>query len=75
MRLICLSVLLCVSVLQTASQYTIFQDDVKKGIVTHAWGLEASVDNTVKRNGAASWRWDVGSNSGMHILWGGADKR
>jgi endoglucanase len=49
----------------------IFDDQVRKGFATQMWGVDASLDNSLKRNGSTSWQWNVNTNSGMHIMWGG----
>ncbi len=79
--LILVSLLLAVSTAR--SQYTeptggifptnlnIFQDNLKTGFTLKPWGLSASVDKSNYQTGAASWKWEVTNNSGMHILWGG----
>lgn len=86
MRLASVSILLCFSALRAYPQFIepsgglypanlhIFRDDFTKGIETHAWSATTAIDQTVKRSGTASWRIDAGSNSGVHIVWGGGDK-
>ncbi len=49
----------------------IFQDELAKGFSTQMWGGQSVLDTSTKKSGSASWRWDVASVSGMHILWGG----
>lgn len=51
-----------------------FQDDVRRGVVSQMWGGNASIDRNIYKNGKASWRWEISSVSGMHLLWGGWDK-
>ncbi len=49
----------------------VFQDELTKGFMVEMWGVTSTLDQTTKKSGAASWRWDVSNNCGMHILWGG----
>ena len=47
-----------------------FADDLSQGVSTGPWGVEQSIDASIRKNGNASWRWNVQTNGGSQILWG-----
>jgi hypothetical protein len=52
---------------------TIFRDEVAKGVSPGPFGAKLSIDAITKKNGTASWRWEVKrSDGGPHIVgrWG-----
>ena len=53
------------------SMLTIFRDEVAKGVSSGPFGAKLSIDAITKKNGTASWRWEVKGSDGVHILWGG----
>jgi endoglucanase len=75
--------LVCVSLNIAHAQYTepkgglfpanivFFQDEVRSGITVSNWASQPSVDRTIKRNGAASWRWTLQPYGGISLIWGG----